>query len=103
MIVLTGASGFVWLQLVSRLPPDEKVLLVSRDAAALRARFPSAEVCDYAALEQCDLPGAVVIQLAALNNQQLGTRSECPADNVIHLLETPATVKKGGPVCFFSF
>lgn len=102
MIVLTGASGFVGAQLVSRLPRDRSLLLVSRNAEALRALFPDEDVCDYEALRDRDLIGAVFIHLAARNNDFPGTLAEFNAANVDHLLQTAAAAKKGGAVRFIN-
>lgn len=98
MLVLTGASGFVGSELIPRLarPDGGGMLLVSRDAARLRALHPTLECCDYDALSRLDLAGAVFVHLAVRNNDRPGTLVEYEAANVAHLLETAAIARAGG-------
>lgn len=96
MIVVTGATGFVGSQLVPRLPKDVPLLLVSREPDALRSKFAGVNVCDYEELKAHDLRGAVVIHLAARNNDRPGTYDEFHAVNVEHLLWTAAAVRACG-------
>ena len=102
MIVMTGASGFVGSLLVRRLCSQTRVLLVSRDPAALQSRFADVEVCDYEMLGGRDLTGAVFIHLAARNNDRPGTPDEFHTANVEHLLKTATAAKEGGAVRFIN-
>lgn len=102
MIVLTGATGFVGSQLVRQLGAQTELLLVSRDPEAARRRFPATAVCDYATLSGHDLTGAVIIHLAARNNDRLGTIDEFRADNVDGLLDVAGIAKAGGAVRFIN-
>jgi len=102
MIVLTGATGFVGSQLVRQLGAQTELLLVSRDPEAARRRFSEAAVCDYAALSGHDLTGAVIIHLAARNNDRIGTIEEFRAGNVDGLLEVAAIAKAGGAARFIN-
>lgn len=104
MLVLTGAGGFVGSQLVSLLAErgGQPLLLVSRDAAALQARFPAIPACNYTTLGSVDLTGATVIHLAARNNDRLGTLEEFRSVNVDHLLQTAAAARKGGAAQFIN-
>ncbi|MEG8016401.1 hybrid nucleoside-diphosphate sugar epimerase/sugar transferase [Sphingomonas sp. 22R3R2A-7] len=102
MIVLTGATGFVGSQLVRQLGAQAELLLVSRDPEAARRRFAEAAVCDYATLSGHDLTGAVIIHLAARNNDRVGTIEEFRAGNVDGLLEVAAIAKAGGAARFIN-
>lgn len=102
MIVLTGATGFVGSQLVRQLGAQAELLLVSRDPEAARRRFSEAAVCDYATLSGHDLTGAVIIHLAARNNDRVGTIEEFRAGNVDGLLEVAAIAKAGGAARFIN-
>ncbi len=102
MIVLTGATGFVGSQLVRQLGAQTELLLVSRDPEAARRRFAEAAVCDYATLSGHDLTGAVIIHLAARNNDRVGTIEEFRAGNVDGLLEVAAIAKAGGAARFIN-
>jgi lipopolysaccharide/colanic/teichoic acid biosynthesis glycosyltransferase len=95
-IVVTGATGFVGSQLVPQLPKNAPLLLVSRHADALRSKFAGVDVCDYEELKTHDLSGALVIHLAARNNDLAGTYDEFHAVNVEHLLRTATTVRACG-------
>ncbi len=102
MIVLTGATGFVGSQLVRQLGAQAELLLVSRDPEAARRRFSEAAVCDYVTLSGHDLTGAVIIHLAARNNDRVGTIEEFRAGNVDGLLEVAAIAKAGGAARFIN-
>lgn len=104
MLVLTGANGFVGSQLVSWLMErgGRPLLLVSRDAATLQARFPGVRTCDYTALGNIDLTGATFVHLAARNNDQQASLAEFRAVNVDHLLKTAAIARDGGAIRFIN-
>jgi lipopolysaccharide/colanic/teichoic acid biosynthesis glycosyltransferase len=104
MLVLTGANGFVGSQLVSWLMKrgGRPLLLVSRDAATLQARFPGAQTCDYAALGNIDLTGATFVHLAARNNDRRASLTKFRTVNVDHLLKTAAMARDGGATRFIN-
>ena len=102
MLVLTGATGFIGSQLLERMDPGADILLVTRDIAAARRRFPVARVCDYEALPAQQLTGAVFIHLAAHNNDRPGSLEEFNAANVELLLEIAAVAREGGAARFIN-
>lgn len=105
MLVITGGSGVVGMQLIDQLRQDgtHQLLLVSRDPAAFRDRFPDCAVTDYAGLAAHDLNGASVLHLAARNNNVGGTAADFSAANVDHLLAVAAIAKRGGAAQFINF
>jgi len=102
MIVLTGATGFVGSHLLRGLDQQANLLLVSRDVAAAKSRYPSVKICDYDTICSHDLTGAVVIHLAARNNDRPGTLEEFRAGNVECLLRTATIAKEGGAARFIN-
>ena len=94
MIVLTGATGFVGSQLVEQFDPSAALLLVGRDAGAIARQFPDRQTCDYAALADRALEGAVFIHLAVRNNDRPGTDAEFSEANIDRLLEVAALAKE---------
>ncbi len=68
-IVVTGASGFIGQQLVPRLRDAGcELLLVGRDPAALRSRFPSLACCTYDEMPARAQDFDTLVHLAVLNN-----------------------------------
>jgi lipopolysaccharide/colanic/teichoic acid biosynthesis glycosyltransferase/uncharacterized protein YbjT (DUF2867 family) len=104
MLVLTGASGFVGSQLLPLLVEAGvgPILLVSRDAEALAAQHPGIACCDYEQLQERDLAGAVVVHLAARNNDRHGTLAEFKAANVDHLLQIADAARRQGAARFIN-
>jgi len=96
MIVLTGATGFVGSHIVELLRADTDFLLVSRDPAEAKRRFPNVNACRYDDLHGRNLAGATVIHLAARNNDRPGTAQEFCAVNVDLLMDVATSVRAAG-------
>lgn len=102
LLVVTGATGFVGLQLVPGLSDRNEVLVVSRDPIEAARHFPEARVCAYGDLRNHDLAGATFIHLAVRNNDRAGSEDDFRAVNVDFLLEVAAIAKAGGAACFIN-
>ncbi len=96
LFVVTGASGFVGLQLVPGLEECGNLLLVSRDPAKVAKQFPNTSICGYGDLSSWNLDSATFIHLAVRNNDRPGTFEEFHKANVEFLLEIAALAKDGG-------
>lgn len=82
-IVVTGASGFIGEQLVPRLRDAGcELLLVGRDSAALRSRFPSLACCTYDELPTRAQGFGTLVHLAVLNNNAEASPEEFDRVNV---------------------
>lgn len=99
-IVVTGATGFVGLQLVPVLGKDRNLLLVSRDPDEAARQFPYARICGYDELASQDFVGATFVHLAVRNNDRLGTLEDYQQANVAFLMEIAAIARAGGAARF---
>ena len=100
LFVVTGATGFIGLQLVPKLAESSELLLVSRDPAEAARLFPDAQVCGYADLSRRNLSGSTFIHLAIRNNDQPGTTEDFNRANVDFLLEVAVIAKDAGAIDF---
>lgn len=96
LFVVTGATGFIGLQLLPGLEECSEALLVSRDPIEAARRFPNAQICGYDELRRRDLAGSTFIHLAVRNNDRPGTSEEFQKSNVHFLLKVAAIAKDGG-------
>ncbi|MDC0886629.1 sugar transferase [Altererythrobacter sp.] len=96
MIILTGAGGFVAGELAARAGSGDNMLLVSRSPGKLAAENRGLQSCNYEELSQMDLTGAVVVHLAARNNNEPGDLAKFREANVDFLLQIAAMAKSNG-------
>lgn len=87
-LLITGASGFVASQIIPHLrAAGAELILVSRDVAALQARYPDCAAGGYDAWDTL-APGVdAVVHLAAKNNDENGYAEEYFAANTTFLQE----------------
>lgn len=87
-IAITGASGFIGRQLIPRLRDTGcKLLLIGRDPASLKCRFPDIECCGYDALREQAQSYDLLVHLAVLNNDADASPEDFERVNVKFLSE----------------
>lgn len=102
LFVVTGATGFIGVQLVPLLAEQSNVLLVSRDPIEAGRLFPDAQIVTYAELPNQDLAASTFIHLAVRNNDRPGTSQDFQTANVKFLMEIAAIAKNGGAARFIN-
>lgn len=96
-IAITGASGFVGLQLVPLLAnAGIELLLLGRDPGRLGRLFPGVPTCTTEALSETGADCDLLLHLAARNNNQPGTQAEFDAVNVDMALSLLHAAKTAG-------
>ena len=81
-LVVTGASGFLGKQLVSRLRNSVALQLAGRRPDELRRDFPGLPAAGYQSLADVGRGADALLHLAILNNTQAGTADDFRAVNV---------------------
>ena len=88
-IIITGASGFIGMQIVPRLvSAGFELLLVGRNPDKLSALFPDIKNCSYASLAEDGRGFKLLLHLAVLNNNAPSKAGEFNAVNVTLLEQT---------------
>lgn len=93
-IAITGASGFIGVQLVPRLKAAGcELLLVGRDPAALDHLFPDIPNCTYEEIPEKARDFAALVHLAVLNNDVQESAEKFIRVNVGHLSQVLSASK----------
>lgn len=96
-IIITGASGFIGMQIVPRLvSAGFELLLVGRNPDKLSELFPSVKNCGYSSLAEVGQGFELLLHLAVLNNNALSKANEFQEVNVDLLEQTLAAAKRAG-------
>jgi uncharacterized protein YbjT (DUF2867 family) len=96
-IVITGASGFIGVQIVPRLvSAGFELLLVGRNPDKLSELFPDVKNCGYASIAEDGQGFELLLHLAVLNNNSLSEADEFQQVNVDLLEQTLAAAKQAG-------
>lgn len=96
-IIITGASGFIGMQIVPRLvSAGFELLLVGRNPDKLSELFPSVKNCGYSSLAEAGQGFELLLHLAVLNNNALSNADEFQQVNVALLEQTLAAAKRAG-------
>lgn len=96
-IVITGASGFIGMQLIPRLvSAGFELLLVGRKPDTLTKLFPGVANCTYASIAKEGEGFDWILHLAVLNNNALSAADEFNKVNVDLLEQTLAAAKQAG-------
>lgn len=81
-LVVTGASGFLGKQLVSRLQNSAALQLAGRRPEDLQRDFPGLPTADYRSIADAGRGANALLHLAVLNNTQAGSEDDFRAINV---------------------
>ena len=96
-ILITGASGFVASQIIPHLLGNgAQLVLISRDVAALRARYPKCASGDYDAWDSLAEDVDAVLHLAAKNNDADGSAEAFHDVNIGLLRDVLRATKNSG-------
>lgn len=96
-VIITGASGFIGMQIVPRLvSAGFELLLVGRNPDKLSELFPGVKNCSYSSLAEAGQGFELLLHLAVLNNNALSNADEYQKVNVNLLEQTLATAKRAG-------
>jgi lipopolysaccharide/colanic/teichoic acid biosynthesis glycosyltransferase len=100
-IVITGASGFIGMQIVPRLvSAGFELLLVGRNPDKLSKLFPDVKNCNYTSIAEDGRGFESLLHLSVLNNNAISEADEFQQVNVDLLEQTLAAAKKAG-ICRF--
>ena len=96
-IVITGASGFIGLLLVSELiASGHTLLLVGRDEKKLVEAFPSVPICKYEQMSERGKGYDLLVHLAVANNGDALPERDFFSANVDFLLDVAHSAQKMG-------
>lgn len=103
-LLITGASGFVASQIIPHLQAGgAELLLIGRNAAALKAAYPDCSSGDYNAWDSLANDVDAVVHLAAKNNDKGGEADSFFEANTALLEDTLGKTKASGiPLLIFT-
>lgn len=102
-LVVTGASGFLGKQLVSRLQNSAALQLAGRRPDDLRRDFPGVPTTDYQSLSDVGRGADALLHLAVLNNTQAGTVDDFRSVNVDFARQVAVDASAAGIPVFVNF